>query len=98
LSIPWDQESSPPRLKLPGRVSGAWVGELERAWLDARATGSHPVVDLTDVTFVGREGRSVLGEMLREGAQLMAGPLMQFTIDRIRREANDLGENTKRGD
>jgi anti-anti-sigma regulatory factor len=98
LKITWDLESLPPSLKLHGRIDGAWIGELERAWQGVKFSGSRPVVDLTEVTFVGREGCKVLGGMMREGAELKVGPLMQYTIDRIRREADDSGGDARRGD
>jgi hypothetical protein len=98
LRITWDQKSSPARLELHGKVSGPWVEELERVWVDIKAKGSLLIVDLTEVTFVGRDGRMLLGEMLREGAELQGGPLMQFTIDRIRQESQNSGGDAKRGD
>lgn len=98
LRITWDQESSPPRLKLHGRVTGPWVEELGKAWDDIKANVPHPIVDLTDVTFVGRDGRQLLAEMHGQGAELQGGPLMQFTIERIRQESRNSGGNAKRGD
>jgi hypothetical protein len=55
------------------------------------------IVDLTEVTFVAREGRQLLGEMVQRGADLRGGPLMQFTIERIRQESQKSGGDTKRG-
>jgi hypothetical protein len=98
LRITCDQESSPPRLKLHGKISGPWVEELVRVWSEMNIKGSPALVDLTDVTFVDPEGRRLLAGMLREGAELHAGPLMQFTIERIRQESQDSSENKKRRD
>lgn len=98
LRISWDQEASPARLRLHGKVSGPWVEELERVWDEIRTKGPHLIVDLTEVTFVGRDGRQLLGEMLRQGAELQSGPLMRFTIDRIRQESQNSGGDAKRGD
>ncbi len=98
LRITWDQESSPPRLKLHGRVKGPWVEELERIWHDIKTKAPHIIVDLTDATFVGMEGRRLLGEMVRQGAELEGGPLMQFTIERIRQESQNLGGDAKKGE
>lgn len=99
LRITWDQESSPPRLRLHGRVSGAWVEELERIWGQMKGNGSNPIiVDLTDVTLVGREGRRLLVDMARQGAELEGGPLMQFTIERIRQESRNSGGHAKKGE
>ena len=61
-------------LRVEGRLTGPWVGELERTW---RAVASDPAngrvsVDLTDVTFVGEEGKKLLENMYGEGAKLKA--------------------------
>jgi hypothetical protein len=98
LRITWDQESLPPRLRLHGRLSGPWVEELGRIWHDAERKSAHCIVDLTEVTFVAREGRQLLGEMLRQGADLQGGPLMQFTIDRIRQDSQKSGGDAKGGE
>ncbi|HEV2424936.1 MAG TPA: hypothetical protein VGZ29_08920 [Terriglobia bacterium] len=98
LKITWDQESAPARLKLHGKLSGPWVEELERVWSDIKAKGPHPIIDLAEVTFVGRDGRQLLGEMVRQGAELQGGPLMQFTIDRIKQESRNSGGHAKGGE
>jgi len=95
LRITWDQESSPPRLRLHGRLSGPWVEELGRIWDEMKMKPSPFVVDLTEVTFVAREGRQLLGEMVRRGADLHGGPLMQFTIERIRQDSQKSGGDAK---
>ena len=46
-----------------GRLSGPWVGELERSLGESRSTDI-VVLDLTDVSFVDREGIEFL-RMLR---------------------------------
>ena len=98
LRITWDQESSPPRLKLHGKLSGPWVEELGRIWQDMETKPDHCIVDLTEVTFVTGEGRQLLAEMLRQGADLQGGPLMQFTIERIRQDAQKSGGDARRGE
>jgi len=65
---------------------GPWVEELERAW---RAVASDPAngqvcVDLSDVTFVGDEGKRLLETMYAEGAKLKAsGCVTRRLIDEI---------------
>jgi len=98
LRISWDQESSPAKLSLHGKVSGPWVEELKRVWDEVESKGSRVIVDLTEVTFIARDGRHLLGEMLRKGAELQGGPMMRFTIDRIRQESQNSGGNAKGGD
>src|SRR5262249_59957233 len=47
-------------LHLEGQVIGPWVGELGRVCDAMLATGARLVLDLTSVTFVGREGVRLL--------------------------------------
>jgi len=98
LRITWDQESSPPRLKLHGRLSGPWVEELERIWDEMKTKPASFIVDLTEVTFVARDGRQLLVEMVRRGGDLQGGPLMQFTIERIRQDSRKSGGDAKGGE
>jgi len=98
MRITWDQESSPPRLRLHGRLNGPWVEELRRIWDDMTPKSPHFIVDLTEVTFITREGRQLLGEMVRQGADLQGGgALMQFTIERIRQDSQESGGDTRKG-
>jgi len=87
LRIEWDEGSRPPTLRLEGKLSGPWVEEVERVWATVRTMSSHPIVDLTDVTFVAAQGRQALAAMLRQGAELRGTPLMGFTIERIKLES-----------
>jgi len=74
LRITVDKTSHTTTLRVEGRLTGPWVGELERAWhgLTAGPNDNHLSVDLTDVTFVGEEGKRLLEEMYGEGAKLKA--------------------------
>ena len=56
-------ESGATTVRATGRLSGPWVAELERS-LTERDPGHIVVFDLTDVTFVDREGIEYL-RMLR---------------------------------
>jgi anti-anti-sigma regulatory factor len=59
-------------LRLEGRLTGPWVEELERVWRSSIAdpTDGGISVDLTDVTFVGEEGKKLLEQMYGQGAKL----------------------------
>jgi len=61
-------------LRVEGRLTGPWVEELERTWhaVTSDPVNGHVSVDLTDVTFVGEEGKRLLEEMYGEGAKLKA--------------------------
>jgi anti-anti-sigma regulatory factor len=74
LRITIDKNARATTLRLEGRLTGPWVDELERTW---RALASDPTdgrvsVDLTDVTFVGEEGKKLLETMYEEGVKLKA--------------------------
>jgi hypothetical protein len=74
LRITIDKNSRATTLRVEGRLAGPWVDELERAWhsLTSDPTDGRVSVDLTDVTFVGEEGKKLLETMYGEGAKLKA--------------------------
>jgi anti-anti-sigma regulatory factor len=45
-----------PTLRIEGRVIGPWVGELRRMCEPLLATGARLTIDLSDVSFVDRDG------------------------------------------
>jgi anti-anti-sigma regulatory factor len=97
LRITLVREAEPPTLKVEGKVSGPWVGELEHTWSEFLREGITPTVqvDLSGVTFISREGKKLLREMLEQGADLQSQSLMtQFILSQIRNESN--GERLRR--
>jgi anti-anti-sigma regulatory factor len=94
LRITIDKNSRATTLRLEGRLTGPWVDELERTW---RAVASGPAdgrvsVDLTDVTFVGEEGKKLLKVMYAEGAKLKASGCV------TRRLVEEIGHSFNRTD
>jgi hypothetical protein len=69
-------------LALEGKVAGPWVRELELCWHSAAGMQqSDPVrVDLSSVTFIDEEGKSLLEKMYREGAELVASGCLNRCI------------------
>src|SRR5262245_66600588 len=65
--------------KLEGRLAGAWVNELRSCWEQAGESVAIRV-DLTDVSWVNEEGKALLGEMHRSGAELLAVNLLMDAI------------------
>jgi hypothetical protein len=59
---------------LQGRLAEPWVAEVKTSWHDARRTrdGRQCVVDLTNVTCVGKGGEELLQSLSNEGAQFIA--------------------------
>jgi anti-anti-sigma regulatory factor len=88
LRISLESKSEPVTLKLEGKLSGLWVGELERIWKEI--IGSKPrsvAVDLSEVTFIDPEGEKLLRGMFTRGAQLRIGPWVSVTrliVNRIK--------------
>jgi hypothetical protein len=73
LKITIEKGARSTTLRVEGRLTGPWVNELERAWHGLAADHDGGVsVDLTDVTFVGEEGKRLLEEMYGDGAKLKA--------------------------
>ena len=66
---------------LEGRLAGPWVKELERCWRSAGTREGSPVhVDLSAVTFIDAGGQALLGQMYREGAELVASGCLNRCI------------------
>jgi anti-anti-sigma regulatory factor len=74
LRITIDKDSRATTLRIEGRLVGPWVDELELAWrsVSPNASDGRVAVDLSDVTFVGEEGKALLEAMYAEGAKLKA--------------------------
>src|ERR1700730_570279 len=73
-------------LQVEGRVSGAFVPELENCWQVARA--NHPSwkvsVDLKSVTCIDRAGRHLLELMSRDGVSFLRARLaIQDVLEQI---------------
>jgi anti-anti-sigma regulatory factor len=74
------------RLLVEGTLSGAWVEELEKFWLDANQSlkGEEVRVDLSGVSYIDDRGRQLLARMFRAGVQLRAtGVMTQGIIEEI---------------
>lgn len=74
-------------LKVEGKLTGPWVGELQRCW--GMALDGHPreriVIDLTNVTFVDTAGKELIRDICNRGTELLAtGPLMTSIVNEVR--------------
>ncbi len=88
LKITIDDSASELRLRLEGRLSGAWVAELRQCWLTAASTtaGRTAVLDLREVDFVDSDGQALVSEMGQAGVHLVAAtPLIQAMVEEISR-------------
>lgn len=74
-------------LVFEGRLCRPWTAEAEREWSYIVSTATHEEVllDLAGVTFVDREGESLLTSMLERGATVRAsGLLVTHVVEQIR--------------
>lgn len=71
-------------LKLEGRFSAAWVGELDTSWRAAAARRpAEPIwVDLTDVDLVDIAGQEQLTRMHRAGVRFLTRGLVMGELVR----------------
>lgn len=78
IRITQNRERSSWHLFVEGTLSGVWVDELARCWLEARAAsnGDPMGVDLSGVNFVDDKGRLLLAQMFRAGVELRAAGVM----------------------
>jgi len=88
LKITIHPEGESTKLTLEGRLAGPWVQELDRCWREVSESHRGPVVvDLTAVSYVDPEGKGILREMRKRGADLRAtGCLMRCIVEEIAKE------------
>jgi len=88
LRITRHDSSEATTFKLEGKLAGPWVRELEQCWSAAPAsTGRGTAVDLTQVSFIDMEGRSLLERMAGAGVEFIAsGPLTKAVCEEARRK------------
>ena len=58
-------------LRLEGRLSGPWVGELRRVAYDSLIRSHGLRLDLSEVDFVDAGGAALLGELIGAGVSLL---------------------------
>jgi ABC-type transporter Mla MlaB component len=62
----------PQTLKLEGKPLGLWVEELRIACQSQASSSNHIRLDLSAVTFVDAAGAKLLGDLIHQGAQIIA--------------------------
>jgi anti-anti-sigma regulatory factor len=92
LKITIEKSARCTTLRVEGRLAGPWVDELDRAWqaVGPEPGNGHVSVDLTDVTFVGEEGKKLLQAMYAGGVKLKASGCV------TRRLVEEIGQSFNR--
>lgn len=78
LRITIHNEETATRFVVEGKLVGPWVEELKKCWQSVAQ--AELLVDLSAMTWVDAEGRSLLAEMHRQGVRLAAAGLMTQAI------------------
>ena len=65
-------------LLVEGTLIGAWIAELGTAWRNAceDLDGRKLVIDLTNVTVIGREGEDAIFDLMKKGVRFFSGGVL----------------------
>ena len=76
---------------LEGKLSGEWVKELSRCWLERPARlGVRLQVNLKAVTFIDASGKQLLKEMYVRGVEIKGcGCMVRAVVEEITSQLND---------
>jgi len=77
------------KLVLEGKLVAPWTQEVESTWRQAREhlEGRQLLVDLTDVTVIGRDGEQTLLTLMRDGARFTGcGVLTKHLLRQLARQ------------
>jgi hypothetical protein len=80
--------------ELEGSLSGKWAKELERCWRESasKGTGTTREVHLKAVSFIDADGKRLLSEMYRDGAEIKAcGCMTRAVVEELVREKRTRG-------
>jgi hypothetical protein len=84
LRITVQEDATPWRLHLSGKLAGAWVAETENTWRSAPVFDRQVEVDLREVTCIDEAGRRLLQTMNQAGASFIAkGVAMEALVEEI---------------
>lgn len=86
LKVTVDTSDNTVTLVLEGRLCGACVAEAERVWRSVVAGNKQLSVDLVGVSYVDRDGESLLQDVLEQGATVRVGGVwMDHLVADLRR-------------
>jgi anti-anti-sigma regulatory factor len=88
LRITIEEEPDSLRLRIEGKLVGAWAKELEQSWKRVAECRDHKalLIDLTDTLYIDDEGKRVLKKLFGEGASFQtAGAMTSSVVDEIKR-------------
>jgi ABC-type transporter Mla MlaB component len=89
LRVTCKKEDSIEIWELEGKLSGEWVGELERCWKESSPKlGIAMQVHLKAVSYIDAAGKQLLAEMYRRGVEIEGcGCMTRAVVEEIVRDA-----------
>ncbi len=94
LRVTVKREGSVESWELEGKLAGEWAKELERCWRHSAALGPETLrrVDLKAVSYIDADGKRLLSEMYREGAEIKGcGCMIRAIVEEIVRKVKARG-------
>ena len=86
LRIITEQSGDAYRLQLHGRITGDWIGVLERQWREIRDAAPSALVrvDLSNVLFIDADGEQLLRRMAQSGVEFDGdGVMTRYVIEKV---------------
>jgi hypothetical protein len=94
LRVTVKQEGAVESWELEGKLAGEWAKELERCWRHSPSKGPETLrrVHLKAVSYIDADGKRLISEMYREGAEIKAcGCMTRAIVEEIVREVKARG-------
>ena len=94
LRVTVKQEGAVECWELEGKLAGEWAKELERCWQRSSSQGPETSrrVHLKAVSYIDADGKRLLSEMYREGAEIKGcGCMTRAIVEEILREVEARG-------
>ena len=90
LKVTITKENSAETWELEGKLSGDWVKELERCWMERSSpAGVCLQVHLKAVSYIDLAGRQLLAQMHERGVEIKGcGCMMKAVVEEITRHAS----------
>ena len=97
LKITITDSSNEQRWSLQGRLVGEWAAELKSRWREARHAGDTRtrILELIEVTSIGRDGEAVLTEIMSQGGEFIARDV--YTKHLLRNLRSELERSRMKG-
>jgi hypothetical protein len=90
LKLTIERQENKPTLTLEGKLSGQWVGELDRCWREELrgVPASSITVHLRSIAYVNSEGKALLQRIARAGTRIEGtGCMTRALVDAIVKSA-----------